>query len=212
MGKKERYCIPLTLPFYTQRMTEQNWEEEQFPSFAEADSWTMRSCGIASLRMVLDGFGKCCERHGAMIRKGAAAGAYKEGVGWIHKGLSDLASEYGLYAGAVRNKSISELKQALDAGCPCIISIAPRFWGGKPKPDGSGIYGKSGHLIPVFGYETENGEITSFLVHHPSAFPEYDIPNWNVPIGAFTDSFGGNFIWFSEKLPAFVKEWEEREN
>ena len=84
MGEKKQYRLQMDFPFYTQRMTQETWKEEGFSSFHEADSWTFRSCGIASLRMILEGLGKQVERHGTMIAKGVAAGAYKEGVGWIH--------------------------------------------------------------------------------------------------------------------------------
>lgn len=197
MGEKKRYRLPLDFPFYTQRMTAENWEMEQFPSFEAADHWTFRSCGIASLRMVLDGFGKNAERHWPMIEKGLAAGAYKDGVGWIHWGLAHMAEEYGIQAEALRGKTPEELQAALDSGFPCIISIAPFFQGGKPNPYAGGIYGKGGHLIPCFGYETEEGKLTAFLVHHPSAFQEKNKPEWWVPMEDFLASFGGNFIRFS---------------
>ena len=82
MGEKKQYRLQMDFPFYTQRMTQETWKEEGFSSFHEADSWTFRSCGIASLRMILEGLGKQVERHGTMIAKGVAAGAYKEGGGW----------------------------------------------------------------------------------------------------------------------------------
>ena len=95
------------------------------------------------------------------------------------------------------DKTMEEVKQELDAGHPCMVSVASFFQGGKPKPDGNGVYGKSGHLVPVLGYETEDGRLTAFLVHHPSAFLEQNKPNWWVPIEDFSASFGGNFIRFS---------------
>lgn len=57
------------LPFYTQRMTAENWQAEGFPSLAEAESWSGRGCGIVSLRMVLEGFGCVCGGQGEMISK-----------------------------------------------------------------------------------------------------------------------------------------------
>ena len=105
MGEKKQYRLQMDFPFYTQRMTQETWEGEGFSSFPEADSWTFRSCGIASLRMILEGFGKQVERHGTMIAKGVAAGAYKEGVGWIHWGLAKLAADYGIYGEALREKT-----------------------------------------------------------------------------------------------------------
>lgn len=197
MGEKKQYRLQMTIPFYTQRMTAENWETEQFSSLAEAEYWTMRSCGIASLRMVLDGFGKKAERHGPMIEKGVAAGAYKPGVGWIHWGLAKMAQEYGIYGEACRGKTADDLKRELDCGYPCILSVAPSFQGGKPNPHEGGIYGKGGHLVPCFGYETEDGRLTAFLVHHPSAFAEKNKAAWWVPMTAFLASFGGNYIRFS---------------
>ena len=208
MGEKKRYRIPMEFPFYTQRMSVENWEAEQFPDFETADHWTFRSCGIASLRMVLDGFGTQVERHGPMIEKGVAAGAYKPGVGWIHWGLAKMAEEYGVYGEALRGKTADELKEELEKGHPCIISVAPFFQGGKPNPHAGGIYGKGGHLIPCFGYETTDGTLTAFLVHHPSAFAEDNKPEWWVPVEDFLASFGGNFIRFSAE--PFSAEDKER--
>jgi hypothetical protein len=69
--------------------------------------------------------------------------------------------------------------------------------GGQPNPYGEGVYGKGGHLVPCFGYEMVDGELTAFLVHHPSAFAEKNRPEWWVPVKEFEASFGGNFIRFS---------------
>ena len=176
MGEKKQVRLTMDFPFYTQQMTQENWQEEQFLSLEEAEHWTFRSCGIASLRMVLDGFGRNAERHWPMIEKGVAAGAYKPGVGWIHWGLAKMALEYGVYGEALRGKTAEELKQELDHGYN---------------------YGKGGHLVPCFGYETVDGELTVFLVHHPSAFAEKNKPEWWVPMEDFLASFGGNFIRFS---------------
>ena len=73
------------------------------------------------------------ERHGTMIAKGVAAGAYKEGVGWIHWGLAKLAADYGIYGEALREKTAEDLKQELDAGHPCMVSVAPLFKGASPS-------------------------------------------------------------------------------
>lgn len=199
MGEKKRYRLPMDFPFYTQLMNAENWEAEEFASLEEAESWSARSCGIASLRMVLDGFGRHAERHGPMIRKGVVAGAYKDGVGWIHRGLAELAADYGIYGEALRGRTVEDLKAELDRGHPCIISIAPRFWGGKPNPIEGGIYGKGGHLVPVFGYETEDDRLTAFLCHHPSSYDGWNRPRWWVPMEDFLNSFGGNLIRFSQE-------------
>ena len=111
------------LPFYTHRMTAENWQEESFPSLAEAENWSGRGCGIASLRMVLEGFGCACGGQGKMISKGLAAGAYKEGVGWIHGKLAEMAGNYGVFGEAKRGKTLADLQKDLEKGFVCIVSV-----------------------------------------------------------------------------------------
>ena len=141
MGEKKQYRLQMDFPFYTQRMTQETWKEEGFSSFSEADSWTFRSCGIASLRMILEGLGKQVERHGTMIAKGVAAGAYKEGVGWIHWGLAKLAADYGIYGEALREKTAEDLKQEL--GIPAWFLWHPFFKGASPSRTAAVFTGKA---------------------------------------------------------------------
>ncbi len=129
------------LPFYTQRMTAENWQAEGFSSFGEAESWSGRGCGIASLRMVLEGFGCACGGQGEMISKGLAAVAYKEGVGWIHGKLAEMAGDYGIFGEAKRGKTLADLQRDLEKGFVCIVSVTPYFRFGQQKPDGS-FYGR----------------------------------------------------------------------
>lgn len=183
------------LPFYTQLMNEENWRREGFPSLEEAESWTMRGCGIASLRMVLDGLGCSCGGQGEMISRGLAAGAYKEGTGWIHWGLAHMAGGFGVFGEARRNGTAEDLKKDLEKGFLCIVSITPFFQYGKTRPDGS-FYGKGGHLIPVYGYTQKNGVLKAFLLHHPSAFQEKNRDHWEIALEDFLPSFSGNYIRF----------------
>lgn len=185
------------LPFYTQRMTAENWQEEGFSSLAEAESWSGRGCGIASLRMVLDGLGCACGRQGEMISKGLAAGAYKEGVGWIHGKLAEMAGNYGVFGEAKRGKNLADLQKDLENGFVCIASMTPYFRFGQQKPDGS-FYGKGGHLVPVYGCETEGGKAAYFLLHHPSMYAEYNVPHWAVAAEKFAPSFFRQLYPFSK--------------
>ena len=193
---KQRVLVR-TLPFYNQLMTEDNWQEEHFPSLQEAESWSARGCGIASLRMVLDGFGIGCGKQGDMIREGVAAEAYSPGVGWIHWGLAHMAEAYGLYAEAKREQSVEDLKRFLAEDCVVIVSITPAFLYGQKRPDGS-LYTKGGHLVPVYGYTEENGVLQSFLLHHCSIYEERIHESWEVPLTEFAPSFSGNLIVFSD--------------
>jgi len=196
--------IPFSIPFYTQRVTEESWETDGFLSFQEGLSWEMRGCGIASLRMVVDGFlrqqGKsCCEGQGTMIHKGIIQEAYKPGVGWIHQGLANMAADYGLVGITHRGKGALDIMSGILEGVPCIISVSPRFAGGKPDDEGN-IFQKGGHLVVAYGCKfDEEGKLIAFLVHHPSGFLEY---NWEahwVSIEEFEASFSGNYIAFHKK-------------
>ena len=195
--------IPFILPFYTQRVTEESWKADGFLDLQEGLSWQMRGCGIASLRMVIDGFLQrdgmpCCEKQGEMIRKGLLKEAYKPGVGWIHRGLAEMAGEYGLLGVPQREKVAADVTADILSGKPCILSVSPRFAGG--KPDGFGnIYGKGGHLVVAYGYEADEEEkATAFLVHHPSCFLEYNWAAHRVNLEEFQASFSGNYIAFQK--------------
>lgn len=195
--------IPFPIPFYTQRVTEASWEKDGFSDFEEGLSWEMRGCGIASLRMILDAFlqqeGKpACEGQGEMIHKGLLQEAYKPGVGWIHQGLAKMAAEYGLLGIAHREKNAQDIAKEILEGRPCIISISPRFAGGKLDESGN-PYGKGGHLVVAFGCEVDGeGKPLAFLVHHPSCFLEYNWPAHWASLAEVEASFSGNYIVFEK--------------
>lgn len=195
--------IPFPIPFYTQMVTEESWNADGFSDLQEGLSWNMRGCGIASLRMVIDGFlqqeGKpACQGQGTMIHKGLAQEAYKPGVGWIHQGLVKMAAEYGLLGTAHREKNTVDIGTEILAGNPCIISVSPRFAGGKPDEDGN-LYTKGGHLVVAYGCEFHgDGTPMAFLVHHPSCFLEYNWAAYWVSMEEFEASFSGNYISFQK--------------
>lgn len=193
-------CVRYALPFHTQRVTAENFQSEGYPTLEEGLSWTARSCGIASVRMVLDGVRIArglppCPSQGEMLRRGLALGGYKEGVGWIHRALADLAGEFGLVGEALRGRTISDLQAELDAGRPCVVSVTPRFAAGEMGEDGA-ILGRGGHLVAVYGYGSEDGVLTEVYLHHPSCFAPYNWPGYAAPLERFAASFSGNFITF----------------
>lgn len=195
--------IPFPIPFYTQRVTEESWEIDGFLNLQEGLSWEMRGCGIASLRMVVDGFlqqeGKPgCKGQGTMIHTGLSREAYKPGIGWIHQGLADMAADYGLVGTTHRGKYALDIVAAITEGMPCMISVSPRFAGGKLDDEGN-IYQKGGHLVVAYGCELDGeGKPVAFLVHHPSCFLEYNWAAHWVSIEEFEASFSGNYIAFQK--------------
>ncbi|WP_317854930.1 C39 family peptidase [Chakrabartyella piscis] len=199
--------ISFEIPFYNQRITTENWQSSGFSSELEGISWTERGCGIASLRMILDGFllaenKPSCPNQGEMIEKGLAQEAYNPGIGWIHAGLAHMAEEFGISAVAYRGKTLTDVANELEQNHPCIISITPRFRGGLVNEETGNIYGKGGHLVVAYGctYD-ETGNLTGFLVHHPSCFLENTLPAYQVDVKPLEASFSGNFIAFGMDIP-----------
>lgn len=65
--------------------------------------WRARGCGIAALKMVMDFWHTQDPRQRTasldeLLEAGRAVGAYRDGIGWVHRGLVDLAMHYGYAA------------------------------------------------------------------------------------------------------------------
>ncbi len=63
-------------------------------------AWQWRGCGIVGLKMVLDYWharhpGNKTASLEELFRAGLDVGAYREGIGWTHRGLVDIAARYG---------------------------------------------------------------------------------------------------------------------
>lgn len=197
-----RNQVTYDIPFYSQQVSEQTYQQDGFRSFEEALSWEKRGCGIASVRMVIDGFQNKkglshCERQGAMIHKGLEKNAYKENIGWIHQGLCNIAADYGVKGEAFRGQDVETLQRRIESGNPCIASVTPRFVGGQPiDSEGREVWGTGGHLIVVLGTLVEDGILKAFIVNHPSCFDFCNWENMIVDIERFKASFSGNFMSF----------------
>jgi hypothetical protein len=120
--------------------------------------WRSRGCGIASLKMVMD-FWHARDRRNRtaplpeLLGVGLDAGAYREGVGWLHRGLVAVATTYG-YDGS--NKDWADngptpktadaawdaLAEALAHG-PLLASV----WSGLDPARGGG------HIVVVDGWD-----------------------------------------------------------
>jgi predicted double-glycine peptidase len=122
--------------------------------------WKWRGCGVASLAMAMaywhqKSAGNASEALDALIEKGLAIGAYREGVGWVHAGLVALAQHYGYRAEAFdyadkgkTPKTMAEawelLAAALSKG-PVLVSVFPGL-----NPERGG-----GHIVLVTGMDDQ---------------------------------------------------------
>lgn len=63
------------------------------------EGWSERACGAVSLAILLEGIsGAAVATPDELIDEGLAQGAYKDGVGWLHRGLAGVAEGRGFVA------------------------------------------------------------------------------------------------------------------
>ena len=195
----ESFEISLPIPFYSQRIEDGMFDREGFRSREEAAYWQDRGCGVACLKMILDGYRIASNlaietSYGQLVCQGLEMGAYCK-KGWIHAGLVRLANRYGLQGSAFRNSDISTLLAELKLQRPCIVSVTTCFRGGLNSPDGI-IFQPGGHLAVALGFNQADGETTGFIVNHPSSSSEYNWSHRSVDLSRFKASFSGSFMSF----------------
>jgi ABC-type bacteriocin/lantibiotic exporter with double-glycine peptidase domain len=115
------------IPFYS-----------QFADISSAE-WRNKSCGIASLAMIINYFNPGAVTPQKLLTQGINSGAYITDAGWSHQGLANLASKYNL-VGKVYDLSklktetaFSQFKDILKDG-PAIASIHYKFEPTNPIP------------------------------------------------------------------------------
>lgn len=197
--------MKIETPFYPQKWELSKWKELGFESFKDAEYWEKSSCGVLSLKMAIDSFllkqGKSLSPSIAVyIKKGIEINAYTDLVGWIHKGLAQLAREFGFEAVDCRADA-KKIYSFLKENSLPIISIRWAFKNNKSLREKIMFWRKSncGHLALAVGFEEENGRLKGFYVHHTSIIPEY---NWQyrfIPIKEFKKGFTGRCIAISSK-------------
>lgn len=158
----------LKVPYYSQYQSTGNPE------------WKENSCGVVSLKMVLDYYQPTNLTVDQLYEKGLELNGYLEGVGWYHHSLVLLAKELRFsgitrswepteeYVKILKNRGFKDgdlqilkdqqynegifcLKNELDKNHPIIVSVTTGF----------GRYGK-GHLVVLIGYDE-----AGFILHDP---------------------------------------------
>jgi Peptidase_C39 like family len=197
--------ISPNIPFYTQRVT--SFSEQGFLSQEDAEYWQSRGCGIACLKMVLDGLrGDCWQQptpaYGVLLRECLEAGGFCE-KGWIHSKLIAVAARYGVAGKSLRKRTVSDLRKELDRNRPCIVSVTVKFAGGQLDRNNQ-VRVRGGHLAVAIGYELTDNQVTGILVNHPSANEKYDWERRLIPLSDFEASFAGNFMSFSNRPASII--------
>ncbi len=173
------------VPFFTQLMTESNYESDGFSSFNEADFWRKRICGIVCAKMVIAHFTHQIIPLRTLLNLGLEKKAYMSGVGWIHKGLADIAAHYYLIATCRSvGQDLTEIEDSINSGALVIASVS----------DGFNPFKQGGHLTLIIGNKTN-----SFMVHNPSRESGYQWPNYEISKENFLKSFSvrGNVVIIS---------------
>lgn len=103
----------------------------QFEDIASI-SWKKKSCGIASLAMIVNYYAPGTTTANRVLVQGIAAKAYIENIGWTYKGLISVARSYALvgqafdYGTQGRAYAFSKLKSHLSEG-PVMASVHYHF-------------------------------------------------------------------------------------
>ncbi|MDP5275428.1 C39 family peptidase [Chengkuizengella axinellae] len=178
------YCF--YVPRYPQHFAAEDWPNDVSCEGEGPDYWGRRCCGLASLRMIIGHFNKNVPMQYELLKNGLNQNAYCT-KGWIHKGLAELGSDYGLKGTPIAIKDGAHLQKILVTNGPVIVSITESF-----PEDGR----KGGHLIVVCGRHQHDQE-TTITFRDPSKWGEN---HSHVSEKRFLKSFSGRGIYFSEKL------------
>lgn len=177
------------VPYFSQRLDEYNFQSEGFADLESALDWTDRICGLACVKMVLAYFSGHVVPLRQLLDAGLRGQAYRQGVGWIHKGLVELAAAYGVEG---RTESVGTdlylIGDYVRAGEIVVASVGDCLDGRR----------RGGHLVTITE-STGDG----FLVHHPSSCKECEWPDFYVSRERLSACLSerGNIIRFSGRQP-----------
>lgn len=123
-----------------------------FSQFLDIDAveWQKRSCGIASLAMVIAYYKPGTVSVNKLLQQGILSGAYLKNAGWKHQDLALLSEKYGLQgssydlSGLDKKTAFAEFKESLKNG-PVIASVHYKFDPASTIP----------HLVVINAYEGE---------------------------------------------------------
>lgn len=151
-----------------------------FSQHAEAteDFWKNKSCGVASVKMVLDFLEKDTVSIDDLIDEGQAIGGYTKD-GWVHDSMVHLLHNHGVpayreefrsitvdavkkefavnpYQKDLINYGITKIGVFVDEDKPVLVSVDPKF-----------DENKDSHIIVITGYETDGDAIAGFYYNDP---------------------------------------------
>jgi hypothetical protein len=205
--------LPYAIPYYAQvaspelaysifeegqdPRSDPRWQQWGCESVDEFGYWVDRACGIACIKMVVEGLGGPQRLmmewiQGALGRKGYMVTPDANGNpverGWIHRVLAELISACGFPA-STRAASIEEIAGFLDGGQIVIASVSYEL-----GREGT-ITQQGGHLVVVTGADvTGDGKVDCFYINNPSGRLAKYQANARIDAGRFVQAYSGRVI------------------
>ena len=172
------------------------WHETGAQNVETYAHWVERACGMACLKMCVEALGGPEKSLHAWIEEGVNAGAYlirknADGshteIGWIHQKIADMAAAVGLSANCI-TADTGEIIAALRQDKLVIASVSYEL--GTDFP----ITHKGGHLVVIWGVETNDGQVRQFILNNPSGRAEQYRQGARIPFERFMQAFTGRVI------------------
>ncbi len=150
--------------------------------------WKDRSCGMVSLGMILDFYGKEIPID-QLVTEGKALGGYIKDVGWKHDTIIELAKKYGFESYRKEDENIEKALESIANDEPVIVSVYKNF-----------DTNNGGHLAVLTGfyYNEEGDELIGVYINDPIGFP-YKFKNQFVRIDTFMRGWKKRAIYVSKK-------------
>lgn len=176
------------------------WRESGFDSPEEYSTWSWRACGVACVRMVVEGFGGPRLTIREWVERGLSLNGFFSAdpafpgkpSGWVHRALAELARAEGLVSDTRAGIGPEELRDCLTAGQAVIASVTHELG------EYGGLTRRTGHLVLVTGAaETAEGEIRALRLHNPSGrYAALRADAW-IDTDRFAAGFSGRVISIS---------------
>lgn len=175
--------VTMEVPFYSQRIGS-DWKSKGYPNRWAAKYWESRACGIACVRMIVEGLaGVVPPNEYSIISSLGWRGGYIPGKGWVHRSLIEYAGRYGITGEWHRAETREQILELFRDSAEQ-LGIASVSVGLTP-----GVRG--GHLVVIIDV-SERG----LVIHHPSSDETYEMENWFVPWNRFMDSYAQAIMIF----------------
>jgi hypothetical protein len=181
--------------------TDPRWADFGATDPAEYAHWARRSCGVVCIKMAVEALTDDPPRSVInWVQAGLDLGGYitrlrpdrpgeRVELGWRHDTLVQLATGAGVEAGRMEGLTLADVVEHIRADRLLISSVTSEL--GEEGP----LTRNSGHLVLVYGIETdESGKTTAIILHNPSGRTADLQAGARIPAARFEQAFSGRAI------------------